>query len=80
LPSAITRLGFAIRWRGATIQVAVSPDETVYTLRDGSPVEIRHCDDTFTLAADPVHRPTCRVTPITPTPHQPPGRAPTRAE
>jgi alpha,alpha-trehalose phosphorylase len=76
LPTAMTRLGFAIRWRGSTVQVAVTPDEVVYTLRDGDPVELRHGDETFTLAGEPVHRQTCRVEPITPTPQQPPGREP----
>ena len=76
LPSTITRLGFAIRWRGATVQVAVTPEEVVYTLRDGPAVEIRHCADAFTLGEKPVHRPTCRVEPLTPTPTQPPGRVP----
>jgi alpha,alpha-trehalose phosphorylase len=76
LPSTITRLGFAIRWRGATVQVDVTPDSVTYTRREGPDVEIRHCSDTFTLSAEPVHRPTCRVEPITPTPTQPAGRVP----
>jgi alpha,alpha-trehalose phosphorylase len=80
LPPAIHRLAFAIRWRGATVQVAIAPDEVTYTLRDGQPVEIRHCDEAFSLAVDhPVRRPTCRVTPITPTPTQPAGRTPARS-
>src|SRR6266536_5881764 len=74
LPSSISRLCFAIRWRGATVQVSISPDEVVYTLRHGPAREVRHCDETFSLTADPVRRPTCRVTPITPTPTQPAGR------
>jgi alpha,alpha-trehalose phosphorylase len=78
LPPAITRFGFAIRWRGATVELAVTPDEVVYALRQGPSVEIRHCDETITLNSEPVRRPTCRVTPITATPVQPAGRAPNR--
>jgi len=54
----------------------------VYTRRNGPAVEIRHCSDPFTLGDEAVHRPTCRVEPITPTPTQPAGRTPihTRAD
>ena len=80
LPPTLRRLGFAIRWRGATVQVMISPDEVTYALRDGSPVEIRHCDEAFSLAVDqPVRRPTCQVSPITPRPTQPAGRPPGRS-
>ena len=76
LPPSITRLRFAIRWRGGTVQVAITPDEVTYTLRDGQPIELRHAGELFTLGTEPVHRPTCHVEPITPRPSQPPGREP----
>jgi alpha,alpha-trehalose phosphorylase len=76
LPPSITRLRFAIRWHGGTVQVAITPEEVTYTLRDGKPIELRHAGELFTLATEPVHRPTCHVEPITPRPSQPPGRAP----
>jgi alpha,alpha-trehalose phosphorylase len=80
LPPGIRRLGFALRWRGATVQVAIASDEVEYTLRDGPPVKIRHCGEAFSLAVDhPVRRPTCRIVPITPRPTQPAGRAPGRS-
>ena len=76
LPPAITRLGVTIRWRGSTLRVDITPDKVTYTLRDGPAIELRHCDQTFTLDDKPVRRPTCRVKPITATPTQPEGRAP----
>jgi alpha,alpha-trehalose phosphorylase len=76
LPPSISRLRFAIRWRGATVHVAITPDDVTYTLQNGQPVELRHADEAFTLGTEPVHRHTCHVEPITPRPSQPPGRAP----
>ncbi len=76
LPPSITRLRFAIRWRGATVEVTIAPDDVTYTLRDGQPFELCHAGESFTLGSEPVHRPTCHVEPITPSPSQPPGRAP----
>jgi alpha,alpha-trehalose phosphorylase len=76
LPPAITRLGVTIRWRGSTLRVDITPDQVTYTLRDGPAIELRHCDQTFTLDDKPVRRPTDRVQPITATPTQPEGRAP----
>jgi alpha,alpha-trehalose phosphorylase len=76
LPPSINRLSFAIRWRGGTVQVAITPDETTYSLRDGEPVELRHAGEPFTLGSKPVRRRTCHVEPITARPSQPPGRAP----
>jgi alpha,alpha-trehalose phosphorylase len=76
LPPTITRLRFAIRWHSGTVQVAITPDEVTYTLRDGQPIELRHAGELFTLGTEPVCRPTCHVEPITPRPAQPPGRAP----
>jgi len=79
LPPGITRLSFAMRWRGATLQVAVTPEAAVYTRLDGPAIEIQHGDDTFTLDGAPVTRPVHQVTPITPTPQQPADRAPARS-
>jgi alpha,alpha-trehalose phosphorylase len=76
LPPSITRLCFAIRWRGATVQLGITRDDVTYTLQNGQPVELRHAGESFTLGTEPVHRRTCRVEPITPRPSQPPGRAP----
>jgi len=70
LPPGISRLSFAMRRRGATIQVAVTPEAAVYTRLDGPAIEIQHGDETFTLDGAPVTRPVHLVTPITPTPQQ----------
>jgi alpha,alpha-trehalose phosphorylase len=77
LPPAISRMAFALRWRGATVHVVVTPAEVTYTLRDGQPVELHHDGEAFRLGTEPVRRPTCQVKPLTPTPTQPPGREPT---
>ena len=76
LPPGISRLRFAIRWHGATMQVDIARDEVTYTLRNGKPIELRHAGKSFTLGTEPMRRPTCHVEPITPRPSQPPGRAP----
>ena len=77
LPPDIHRLAFALRWRGATVHVVVTPDDVTYTLRDGPSVELHHDGEAFTLGPEPVMKPTCHVKPLTPTPTQPAGRAPT---
>jgi alpha,alpha-trehalose phosphorylase len=76
LPAGIGRLSFALRWRGATVHLTITSAETTYTLRDGSPVELRHDGETFVLGPEPVRLPTCHVQPLTPTPTQPAGRSP----
>jgi alpha,alpha-trehalose phosphorylase len=78
LPPSIGRLSFALRWRGATVHLTITAAETTYTLRDGAAVELRHDGKTFTLGTEPVRLPTCHVSPLTPTPAQPAGRAPIR--
>ncbi|HEY2985000.1 MAG TPA: glycosyl hydrolase family 65 protein, partial [Jatrophihabitantaceae bacterium] len=78
LPPGIGRLSFALRWRGATVHLTITAAETTYTLRDGAAVELRHDGQTFTLGTESVRQPTCHVSPLTPAPAQPAGRAPIR--
>ena len=37
LPAAITRLSFAMRWRGCKVRVVVHPDRVRYAVVDGRP-------------------------------------------
>ena len=76
LPGALNGLRFRIQWRGRALHIAVDTAEATYTLEDGPEIELRHHDETFTLAAgEPV------VLPLPPSPtmpevEQPAGRAP----
>ncbi|HYU65147.1 MAG TPA: glycosyl hydrolase family 65 protein [Jatrophihabitantaceae bacterium] len=60
------------------MHLTITAAETTYTLRDGAAVELRHDGETFTLGTEPVRLPTCHVSPLTPRPAQPAGRAPIR--
>jgi alpha,alpha-trehalose phosphorylase len=78
LPSALTRLVFAVLWHGCRLRVDISATEATYTLADGEPVELAHHGQAFTLTAgQPVTRP---IPPIEAgqRPTQPFGRAPLR--
>ena len=78
LPHGITRLRFTVRWRGAKVDVEVSPGEVTYAVRDHrSSVELRHGDERVTVTAGtPVSRPLRPRVPLRPRPTPPPGRAP----
>jgi alpha,alpha-trehalose phosphorylase len=78
LPHALARLAFRIMYRGRRLLVAVVPDETTYSLLDGSALEIVHHGTTVTVEPDtpttlPIPAPVARETPT-----QPRGRAPAR--
>jgi alpha,alpha-trehalose phosphorylase len=76
LPAAIPRLTFKLRYRESRVQVMAVPEEATYTLLDGSPLQLRHHGQPFTLtASQPVTRP-IPPPPQRPRPSQPPGREP----
>ncbi|HEU0238433.1 MAG TPA: glycosyl hydrolase family 65 protein [Micromonosporaceae bacterium] len=79
LPSAIRRLAFGVGWRGRTIRVTVTSDQTAYRLDDGGePVTLRHCGKSVEVApGEPVTFPNAPFT-ARPRPLQPIGRAPAR--
>ncbi len=77
LPERLTRLAFRLGFRGSRLRVEVGNAETIYSLLDGPPVEIRHFGDPVTVGREPRTFPARRVSP-TVTPTQPPGRAPRR--
>ena len=82
LPAAITRLSFAIRWRGSKVRVLVEGDRVTYAVEDGPDLrlELLHHGQPFTLGTDhPVELSVPALSPLTEGPRQPAGRAPERA-
>ncbi|MCW2528186.1 MAG: glycoside hydrolase family 65 central catalytic [Pseudonocardiales bacterium] len=79
LPKGISRLTFAIRWQGCKVRVVAAGDTVQYSLEDGpdAKVSVLHHGQQFNLATGaPVEFPIPPITPLTPRPSQPPGRAP----
>jgi alpha,alpha-trehalose phosphorylase len=76
LAGPLTRMSFALTWRGRRLRVEVDPDKVRYRLHDGAPMELLHNGERLRVEADqPVTRPV-RPVPDLPRPEQPPGRAP----
>jgi alpha,alpha-trehalose phosphorylase len=75
LPAGIATLIFRVRYRGRKMKVTVRPEEAVYELLDGDPLEMIHHDTQFELGTEPVKQP---ISPVKagPRPAQPPGREP----
>jgi alpha,alpha-trehalose phosphorylase len=83
LPSRIERLTFSVLCHGLRLRVTALPRETTYALRDSdhASLQVRHHGETITVTTQtPVTRPNPPITPLTPPPTQPPGRAPARRE
>jgi alpha,alpha-trehalose phosphorylase len=81
LPEAITRLSFAIRWRGCKVRLVVTGEQACYTVEDGKDTELRftHHGAPFTVAVGkPVELPIPALVSGT-APSQPEGRAPGEA-
>jgi alpha,alpha-trehalose phosphorylase len=78
LPPHVERLAFRLLLCGRRVRVEVLPGEARYELLDGDPIELRHADTEFTLAADsPQTFPWSAPRPG-PAPEQPPHRTPSR--
>ena len=80
LPDGLTRLAFAIRYRGLCLHVNATTHEATYSLGDGAagPLRIAHHGEVLTLTgADPVVRP-IPPAPAREPPMQPLGREPQR--
>jgi alpha,alpha-trehalose phosphorylase len=76
LPSALARVSFGMRWRGADLRVEITPTEAEYRLRCGGPVRLLHHDEEIELSGtEPQRRPLPPLPPREP-PEHPPGRAP----
>jgi alpha,alpha-trehalose phosphorylase len=80
LPERLNRIAFGLCLRGRRLRVEIEHEEARYTLRDGSPLEIRHHGEALTITAN---QPVLRRIPPPPQrvpPRQPPGRAPARRQ
>jgi alpha,alpha-trehalose phosphorylase len=78
LPPALTRLTFALVFRGRRLRVAVEKKEATYTLQEGQPLTVAHYAEQMTVTTG---MPVSRAIPPRPAraaPSQPPGRAPAR--
>jgi alpha,alpha-trehalose phosphorylase len=79
LPPGWRELRFTLRWRDSRVRVAVNQDETEFLLVTGPAegIEIDHAGQPVRLRCGrPERRPVHRITPLTPRPAQPAGRAP----
>jgi alpha,alpha-trehalose phosphorylase len=77
LPEEISRLRFRMRYRGSTLEVAISHRQVTYTLLDGPPVTLHHLDEQCRLSlGQPLTRPLAQLVKRSEAPHQPPGREP----
>jgi alpha,alpha-trehalose phosphorylase len=80
LPVGITRMDFALLWRGHRLRVDVRPEEVEYSLRDGADgatVDVRHHGETIAVSCD--RSVTVAIPALVdpgPAPTQPPGREP----
>jgi alpha,alpha-trehalose phosphorylase len=82
LPERITRMEFALLWRGLRLRVDVRSNEVTYSLRNGTgekSVTLVHHGELVTVSADkPVTMAIPERTGVGAEPHQPAGRAPAR--
>jgi alpha,alpha-trehalose phosphorylase len=79
LPRGIDRLAFRLRWQDVRVRVEIGHDEATYAVDDGQhgEIDLIHEGRAFTVRTDaPVTLPITNVTPLTPPPRQPVGRAP----
>jgi alpha,alpha-trehalose phosphorylase len=78
LAGPLTRMCFAMTWRGRRLRVETDPTTTTYSLIAGPPMQLLHNGEPLTVSeGEPVSRPV-REVPDLPRPKQPPGRAPRR--
>jgi alpha,alpha-trehalose phosphorylase len=81
LPEAITRLSFAVRWRGCKVRLVITGDRACYTVEDGADAELRfdHHGSPVTVAAGQAVELPIPAVRSAPAPCQPEGRAPGEA-
>jgi alpha,alpha-trehalose phosphorylase len=75
LPEGINRVVLNILYRQRRVGLAITPDETTYTLSQGEPIEVTHHGEKTVLADQPVTLPN-PAAPKLARPTQPTGRAP----
>lgn len=79
LPASISRLSFAVRWRGCKVRVAVTGSRARYTVEDGSDTRLEllhHGERVLVAPGEPAELDVPPISPLTGRPEQPPGRAP----
>jgi alpha,alpha-trehalose phosphorylase len=78
LAGPLTRMCFALSWRGRRLRVETDTTGSTYRLLDGAAMELLHNGERLTVHPEqPVTRPV-RTVPDLPRPAQPAGRAPRR--
>jgi alpha,alpha-trehalose phosphorylase len=78
LPEQLSRLAFTVQVSGRRLRVDIGPSTATYTLLDGEPLEVCHCDQPFTLACGAPRTMGVRRPPSRPEPSPPAGRRPAR--
>ena len=78
LPRQLERLSFRLLYRGRKLRVDVRTGDARYELLTGSPVDLVHHGDAFTLTTDAPRVLTSPPTPVRPDVAEPPGRTPRR--
>lgn len=76
LPEGLTRLAFAIGFRGRRLRVEVTRSSARYALADGTPLEIMHHGDRLRVSVGEAQERPIPATSPRPAPSQPAGRAP----
>ncbi|WP_199745801.1 glycoside hydrolase family 65 protein [Amycolatopsis sp. WAC 04182] len=79
LPPQLRRIAFRLTFRGTRFQVEIDGEGATYHVITGSPLELVHHGETFTVTAEPVRLPIPAIEPG-PAPVQPAGRAPARRQ
>jgi len=78
LPRQLSRLAFHLLFRGRCIRVEVDHRQARYSLLRGDPLDVVHHGTVITLAPGEVATRPVPPSPPLRTPHQPPGRTPSR--
>ncbi|WP_314175354.1 glycoside hydrolase family 65 protein [Streptomyces winkii] len=76
LPERLSRLAFTVQMLGRRLRVEMRDSTATYTLVHGSPMEICHYGEHFTLQSQEPRTRKVRRAPQRPEPKQPPGRRP----
>ncbi|MGH3325347.1 MAG: glycoside hydrolase family 65 protein, partial [Streptomyces sp.] len=76
LPERLSRLAFTVQVLGRRLRVEIRGSVATYTLVEGSPMEICHYGEHFTVDCEEPRTRKVRRPPRRPEPKQPPGRRP----
>jgi alpha,alpha-trehalose phosphorylase len=82
LPETLNGLAFSVRWHQIKVRVQIGRDSATYSIEDGigTTLELSHHGDPFVVSVEQqVTLPIPPITPHTPVPSPPAGRAPVKA-